>query len=199
MTHNPNVDNPPHFFIFGYDYSIVKALTSSLIPYRIFLHLFFFIAAANLSFSQKQLVFITHGKVVARYVEGGTFKLKLRNHQRKEGMILELNEFSIITTMDTIKFQSIDKLYARDHHAVRANAGVGGLLFVGGLGYIAIDQLNAALGYNKGGWDSGDQLAWVVAGVGAAILFIKPRYTRLRPGTSIRTVDYKSPFYLSFE
>ncbi len=146
--------------------------------------------------AQKQLVFITRGKVVARYSEGGYFRLKLKNGRKREGVILELSDFWMVTSMDTIKFQSIDKLNSSDLHVVKGSSVIGRLLFVGGLGYIAIDQLNAALGYNKGGWDSGDQLALTVAGVGAVILFIKPRYTRLHPGTAIRTVDYRSPFYL---
>ena len=146
--------------------------------------------------AQKQLVFLHHGTVIARFSEGSNFKCVLKNRLRKSGFIVELNDFSMITSNDTIRFQSIAKLDSRSQHRTTVNSGLGGLLLLGGLGYLAVDGINKALGYNSGGFDTVDRNALIVAGVGAAILFIKPRYQRLKPGTVIRTVDYKSPYYL---
>jgi hypothetical protein len=174
----------------------VKALFFFSSLFRHLACILFFLTLVVSSNAQKQLVFIRHGKVVSRFTIGSPIRLKLKNHQYKEGRIVELNDFSMVTSNDTIKFQSIAKLHSKHIHQVRVNSGIGGLLFVGGLGYIAIDQLNASLGYNKSGWDQTDQKALVAAGVGAALLFIRPRYTRLPPGTAIRVVDYTSLFYL---
>ena len=149
--------------------------------------------------AQKQLVFIQHGTVVARFSEGSNFKCVLKNKTRKSGFIVELNDFSMITSNDTIRFQSIAKLDSRSQHRTTVNSGLGGLLFLGGLGYLAVDQINKALGYASGGFDQADRNAVIIAGVGAAILFVRPRYQRLKPGTVIRTVDYRSPFYMAIE
>ncbi len=43
--------------------------------------------------AQKQLVFFKHGVVAYRFMEGDDFKCVLKNHQRKEGFIVELNDF----------------------------------------------------------------------------------------------------------
>ena len=150
--------------------------------------------------AQRQLVFFKHGEVVYRFMEGSDFKCILKNHQRKEGFIVELNDFSMITSNDTIAFQSIAKLYGNGTQRINVTTGIGGLLFIGGLGYIAIDQLNAALGYTPSGFDQTDRNALIVAGVGAAILFLRPRTQRVERGNMmIRVIDYKSPYYLNVD
>ena len=160
-----------------------------------FLAVLFSIAFLPLSFCQKQLVFLNHGNVVARFAEGSYFKCVLKNGQRKEGTIMVLLEFSmIISPIDTIAFQSIKKL-ERKVQRFNARSGIGGLFFLGGLFYLVIDQANKALGYTSGGFDEGDQRALIVAGVGAALILIKPRYNRIVPGTIMRTIDRTSPFF----
>ncbi len=149
--------------------------------------------------AQKQLVFLSKGNVVARYMEGSYFKCVLKDHQHKEGVIVELNEFSMITSQDTIEFRSIAKMDIKEDRKTNVRSGIGGLLFIGGLGYIAVDQINGAFGYSPQGWDKSDQTALIIAGLGAAMLFIKPRYKKLRPGTVIRSVDYRSPYYLQIK
>ena len=151
------------------------------------------------SSAQKQVIFLSKGNVVARYAEGGYFKCVLKNHQHKEGVIVELNEFSMITSQDTIEFRSIAKMDIKEDRKTNVRSGIGGLLFIGGLGYIAVDQINGAFGYSPQGWDKSDQTALIIAGLGAAMLFIKPRYKKLRPGTVIRSVDYRSPYYLQIK
>lgn len=166
-------------------------------------HYFFALILLTTFFSrahaQKQLVFLSKGNVVARYVEGGYFKCVLKDHQHKEGVVVELNEFSMITSNDTIDFRSIAKIEIKENRKINHRSGFGGLLFLGGLGFIAIDQLNGAFGYSPKGWDKSDQTALIIAGLGAAMLFIKPRYKKLRPGTVIRSVDYRSPYYLQIK
>jgi hypothetical protein len=144
--------------------------------------------------AQKQVIFILHGDVVARYSEGEIFKCKLKNGQKKSGFIIELNEFSMITSSDTIEFRSIAKIKGIPQPKWKQR--VGGLMMIVGFGYVALDQLNVALGYNPPGFDDADWNAVKLGAVGALVLLIKPQFQRIRPGTSIRTIDYHSPFYL---
>ena len=144
--------------------------------------------------AQKQLVFLLRGAAVARYSEGDQFKCVLKNRQHKEGFIVELQDFSMITSNDTIPFQSIAKIKAGSPSKIKKR--IGGLLLLTGLGYVAIDQLNTAFGYNPPGFDQSDWNGLIVGSAGVAILLIKTRYQRLKRGTIMRTVDNKSPYYL---
>lgn len=151
------------------------------------------------SFSQKQLVFLKHGNVVARFSEGSYFKCILRDGKHKEGVILKLDEFSMISTMETITFQSIGKMDIKSQHHFNVQSGIGGLFFLGGIIYLVVDGANKALGYTTGGFDQGDAYALGFAAAGAAIIFIKPRYLRLTDAVILRTVDRDSPYYLRVE
>jgi hypothetical protein len=156
---------------------------------------FLFFLATFACSAQKQLVFLKHDNVIARFAEGDRFKFKLKNRQKKEGFIYELNDFSLITSgLDTIPFSAIDKIRTKSQ-GVNVSQGVGGLLFLGGLLYIAIDQANSLVGSTKSGFDQTDQTALALAGVGAAILFIKPKYKRVGRGVAIRSIDYRSLYY----
>lgn len=165
-------------------------------PTSIYALLFF----ASISFfcaAQKQLVFLQRDNVIARFTEGDRFKFKLKNHQKKEGYIYELTDFSMITSgLDTIPFLSIHKIRVK-RQGVNVSQGVGGLLFLGGLLYIAIDQANSVVGSTKRGFDETDQTALALAGAGAAVLFIKPKYKRVNRGVTIRAIDYRSLYYKS--
>lgn len=156
--------------------------------------LLIFLSIVTVSHAQKQMVFILHGKVIARYTEGDFFQCILKNKEYRGGTIEHLTDFSIITGYDTIPFLSIAKLEGlpKSHFLKRT----GTLLVIAGLGYVAVDQVNAAFGYTKSGFDQSDWNALIIAGVGAGMLMIKPKYTRIKPGTSVRTIDYHSPFYL---
>ncbi len=146
--------------------------------------------------AQKQLVFMRRGQVVARYTEGDEIKCVLKNKRRTAGFIVELEDFRMITSNDTINFLSINKIDTRKHNPIDARKGIGGLLFLGGILYLSVDQINAALGYARPGFDQSDWNAVIATGVGAAMLFIRPKYKKLKPGTIIRAIDHRSPFYL---
>ncbi|HWA34867.1 MAG TPA: hypothetical protein VG737_12085 [Cyclobacteriaceae bacterium] len=148
------------------------------------------------SHAQKQLVFMRRGAVIARYTEGEEIKCVLKNKRRTSGFIVELEDFRMITSNDTINFLAISKIDTRKHNPIDVRKGIGGLLFLGGIVYLSVDQLNAALGYSKPGFDQADWNAVIATGVGAAILFIRPKYKKLKQGTIIRAIDHRSPFYL---
>lgn len=66
------------------------------------------LCAAGISFSQKQLVLLHRGDIVARFGEGQYIRLILKkNHRHTEGHIVELYDFSMITSSDTIQFKDI--------------------------------------------------------------------------------------------
>ena len=157
------------------------------------LSLILLIISCESIYSQKQLIFIYKGAIVARYTEGNNIRLKLKNGKEKAGFIVELRDFSMITSNDTIQFTSIGKI--RGLKTKSASRWFGRLFMLGGFGYVAIDQLNAALGYNKSGFGTSDWTGLAVGGVGAALTYIHPSFQRLRPGTLIRTIDYHSPYY----
>jgi hypothetical protein len=160
-----------------------------------------FILFTSISFfgtAQKQLVFLKRDNVIARFTEGDRFKLKLKNRQWKEGYIYELTDFSLITSgLDTISFLSIDKINIKKQRRVSSLGKLGRAMLIGGLGYIAIDQVNVWVGSTKSGFDASNQTALIIAGAGALLVVIKPKYKRVSRGVAIRTIDYRSLYYKS--
>ncbi len=166
---------------------------------RIFRKYFLCIIIFSVGFpalAQKQVVFIQHGNIIARFTEGDKFKFKLKGHSWKEGYITELNDFSMVTSaLDTISFLSIEKISIKGQRRRSFVKTIGGVLMAGGLLYIAIDQANVLYGSSKSGFDESNRGALVTAGLGALLLFIKPTHKNVTRGVSVRTIDYKSPLY----
>ena len=146
--------------------------------------------------AQNQLVLLKRGKPVGNFPEGSYIYLQLKDGSRSEGHIVELLEFTIITSADTVPFIKIKKIgIPKDQRSGIASL-FGGLLLAGGVVYFGIDMINSALGYNPPGIDA--QVATtsaVMIGVGSVLSFIRPKYRRVNMGTFLRTVDYKSKFY----
>jgi hypothetical protein len=69
------------------------------------------------------------------------------------------------------------------------------LLFISGIGYFAIDQVNRLI--VKGAEDFDEQVAitsLVLTASGAAILFLRSPYKKVY-GHTLKTIDYTSRFY----
>jgi len=160
--------------------------------------LVFFLFSSNFTFSQKQLIIMKNGHVRASFKEGEYLRFVLKkDHRHAEGHIVELNDFSMITSNDTVKFKDILKINIKKHRGpARTANGIGGLLFLGGIVYLAVDQLNVASGINA---QNDTPAEWIVPiaaiGVGAAMIFIRPKYMRINGIQYLQTVDYASPFY----
>ncbi|HLZ17523.1 MAG TPA: hypothetical protein VKQ08_10810 [Cyclobacteriaceae bacterium] len=156
----------------------------------------FFLATQG--YSQKQLVILKNGHVRASFKEGEYLRFVLKKgHRHAEGHIVELNDFSMITSNDTVKFKDVLKINIKRHRGpARTGNGVGGFLFLGGIVYLAVDQLNVASGINAQNNTPVQWFAPVAAiGVGAAMIFIRPKYMRVNGIQYLQTVDYTSPFY----
>lgn len=147
--------------------------------------------------AQKQMVVIRNGIAVARFTEGGKFRFVLKDHQKKAGTIVELTEYSVITTSDTIPYQSIRGFDRKNYFRVNIMRDVGAVLFYGGLIYLAADMLYGAFKDEKIEFDQSDRAALVAGGVGAVILFVKSPYRHVGKKMVIRTVDHTSPYYYS--
>lgn len=150
-------------------------------------------------FSQKQLIILKNGHVQARFTEGQYLRCVLKkNHRYTEGHIIELYDFYMITSSDTIPFKDILKVNIKKNRGpARWNSGVGGLLFIGGLIYLGVDQLNVAIGINAASTPAEFYVPLMISGVGAAMIFIRPKYKRINGIQYLHTIDYRSPFYQS--
>ncbi len=146
-------------------------------------------------YGQKQLVLVKRESVVVRFTEGEYMKCKLKNKEKREGKILELTDTQVITSNDTLAITSIESLYMKGKRKVNVTRGIGGLLFIGGLGYFAIDQINRLVVDGAEDFDEkGAIISLSVAATGAAILFIKRPYKKVY-GHTLKTIDYTSRFY----
>ena len=150
-------------------------------------------------FSQKQLIILKNGHVQARFTEGQYLRCVLKkNHRHTEGHIIELYDFHMITSSDTIQFKDILKVNIKKNRGpARWSSGVGGLLFLGGLIYLGVDQLNVAIGINSASTPAEFYVPLMISGVGAAMVFIRPKYKRINGIQYLQTIDYRSPFYQS--
>jgi hypothetical protein len=133
--------------------------------------------------------------VVVRFTEGEYLRCKLKNKQKAEGKILELTDTQIITSNDTLAITSLESLYVKRKRKVDVTRGVGGLLFIGGLGYFAIDQINRLVVDGAQDFDEkGAIISLSVAATGAAILFLRTPYKKVY-GHTLKTIDYTSRLY----
>lgn len=166
----------------------IKAMKLSLI-------LFISITSVLSLKAQKQLVLLKRESVVARFTEGEYLRCKLKNKEKREGKILALTETQIITTNDTLSISSIESLNMKGRRKVNVMSGIGGLLFVTGIGYMALDQLNSLIGRGAKGFDEQVALtSLALTSAGAALLFIRSPYKKVY-GHTFKTIDYTSRYY----
>ncbi len=150
--------------------------------------------AAFKATAQKQLVLIRNDNVVARYFEGDDFRCKLKSGKHFDVRIHDLAEFYMVTSDDTLQLNAIAAVDSRGYWRTNVMRDVGYILMYGGIGYVAVDQINKALG-DGASFDQNDWNALFIAGVGAAMLNIKPKYRRVKNGMVLRVVGPRSPYY----
>ncbi len=111
------------------------------------------------SFAQKQLVILKNGHVQAAFKEGEYMHMVLKkNHKHVEGHIIELYDFYMITSNDTIQLKDILKVNIKKHRGQRkwSSRVVGTFLLAGGLIYFGVDQGNVALNINQQNTSAGE-------------------------------------------
>jgi hypothetical protein len=156
---------------------------------------FLLLLISSATLAQKQLVLLKNGKPVGRFTEGEYIHFIMKDGSPREGKIIELLEFSAITTNDTVQFNKIHKVGIPKGQRKGIAPLVGGLLLAAGIAYVAIDLFNSSFGYDTEGVDV--QASAVMIGTGSVLFFIRPKYRKVNQGTFLRTVDYKSKFYKS--
>lgn len=146
--------------------------------------------------AQKQLVLLQRGNPVQRFTEGEYIYFIMKDGSRREGMIVELFEFSVITSNDTVQFNKIHKVGIPKDERKGISKKFGFLFLAGGIVYLGLDLVNSAAGYNTSGVDPQVvKASAILITVGSLLYFIRPKWRRVNQGTFLRTIDYKSPFY----
>jgi len=146
--------------------------------------------------AQKQLILLKRGTVIARFTEGETMKVVLKNKKIIEGVAIRFNDFSINTFNDTIPFESIEKINVKGRRNASTLNKVGTVLMIAGVGYFAIDQINTWFFVEgQSGIDENVAITSVsLVATGAALQFIRSPYQKVR-GLSVRTIDSSSRYY----
>lgn len=165
---------------------------------RVLACLLFFVFSVS-AYAQKQLVLIRNDRVVGRFTEGDYIYLVMKDGSKREGKIIELQEFSAITSNDTVAFNKIGKVGIPKGQRRGVAPLLGGLLLVTGTAFLGLELLNSATGHTaSGGVDpSLVKTSAILIGVGGALVFIKPKYHKLDGRIFLRTIDYKSRWYKS--
>ncbi|MBS1487454.1 MAG: hypothetical protein JST43_07670 [Bacteroidetes bacterium] len=159
--------------------------------------LFLSLSLSPSAVAQKQLVLFKNGNIKARFAEGQYIRMVLKkNHRYAEGHIVELNDFSMITSNDTIQFKDILKIDVSRQRGKSFVNTLGSFSLGVGLLYIGLDRANNLIGYNNTQLSSS---VWVpsaiLTGAGAVMMLIHPRYAHVNGINYLQTIDYKSPFY----
>ncbi len=147
-----------------------------------------FSAFAAGSWAQTQLVLLNGEKVLARFGEGQAFSYKLKKSKGFAiGYIVKVNEFSVVTSYDTIPFSAIDRISLTGGNALRYQRTsflnlLGSALLYAGVVYFAVDEVNSEVVHGYG-FDS-DRAVWepalILAGSGIILRLIRKKSQRLK-------------------
>lgn len=145
---------------------------------------------------QRQLVLLSGDRVVHRFNVGQSFHCKLKTDSKVHwGFLVELDEFSFITSQDTIKISQIRKVLKPGMPFLKK---VGKTLMLVGIGYTAIDQVNYAL--VQGNWPPRvSKRVWkpsaILTGLGLPLSLKSKDWNKLGGSTRLMSVDKSSRFY----
>jgi hypothetical protein len=164
---------------------------------RATLIILFFAASALRGWAQTQLVLLHGDRVLARYSPGQAFTYKLKKTKGfLVSYIIEVREFSVVTSYDTIPFSKIERIGLTGRNQSFLNH-LGYALFIVGVGYFAVDEINSLLveGY---GFDN-DPNVWepalILATSGVILRLIRKKSQRLIYPAKLLAAPPGSPFY----
>jgi hypothetical protein len=161
------------------------------------------IFAGSASLAQTQLVLLNGEKVMARFAEGQAISYKLKKSKGfVVGYIARINEFSFVTSYDTVPFSKIESVSLTGGNALKYRRTsflnlIGSALLTAGVVYFAADEINSELVHGYG-FDS-DRAAWepavILAGSGIILRLIRKRSQRLRYPARLLQAPPGSPFW----
>jgi hypothetical protein len=144
---------------------------------------------------QRQVILLAGDEVVHRFKKGDSFKVRLVDDKSERwGFLVEINEFSVITSRDTIGLRAIKKVLLPGRPRIHR---LGKKLLTAGIGLFIIDQLNyVVLQGNDPNIDSGVAIA-SIAIVAAAIPMTLTKKNWAKPKRRLRliSVGRDSRFY----
>lgn len=148
------------------------------------------------AFGQRQLVLMSGDELAHRFKVGDSFRTVIKGSKTEHwGFLVEINEFSVITSQDTIDLRKIRKVLLPGKPKAYK---IGVTLITVGVGLFAIDQVNYTLVQgNDLNIDSGiARTSIALAATGIPLLFIKKKWAKPKGGLRIISVDRDSRFYL---
>jgi hypothetical protein len=146
-------------------------------------------------FGQRQVILMAGDEVVHRFKKGDPFRVKLANDKTEHwGFLVEINEFSVITSRDTISIRKIKKVLLPGKPRIHS---LGKKLVTAGIGLLIIDQLNyAVLQGNDPSIDSGVAKASIaIVAVGLPMALTKKNWAKPKGRLKLISVGRDSRFY----
>jgi hypothetical protein len=145
--------------------------------------------------AQRQVILLAGDEVVHRFKKGDTFRSILKGNKTEHwGFLVEINEFSVITSRDTIDLREIKKILLPGKPLAHR---IGSTLVKVGVGLFVIDQLNYTLIQgNDPGIDSGiakTSIALVASGL--PLLLFKKNWAKPKGGLKLISLGRDSRFY----
>lgn len=156
----------------------------------------FLLAGSSITYGQRQLVLLGGDHVVHRFNVGESFYCKLKTDNKFHwGFLVELDEFSFITSQDTIKIGQIKKVLKPGKPFLKK---VGKTLVIVGVGFTLIDQANYILVH--GNWPPHvSKSVWrpsaILVGLGLPFSMKSKDWSKLGGSTRLMSVDKSSRFY----
>lgn len=159
--------------------------------------LLFLLLPLSLFAQRNQLVLIKNDEVVIRYGAGDNFNYKRKSGERKTGgFIVEINDSTIITSIDTVATHQIEKVFFSKGNMLNV---LGGALVTGGVLIFVIDEFNTMV------VDGNDfyvdervaNISLTSIAIGLPLLLLKKKSHRVGFKQRLRIVDRESLFYYS--
>jgi hypothetical protein len=147
------------------------------------------------AFGQRQVVLMAGDDVVHRFKKGDTFRTVLKGDKAEQwGFLVEIDEFSVITSQDTVDIQKIKKVLLPGKPKIHR---FGKKLVTAGIGLFIIDQLNyAVIQGNDPSIDSGVTKASIaLVTIGVPMVFIKKNWAKPKGRLKLISVGRDSRFY----
>jgi hypothetical protein len=160
--------------------------------------LFVLLLPTTYCYAQEQLVLLYHEKELARFKEGSviTYKLK-KSKDYMTSLILEIREFTIITSFDTIPFNKIERVSLKGFPHKGLTSLFGTFFMAAGAGYFAIDQVNSVIVHGTG-YDNDPAVlkpSLILVGGGFIMRQLYKRSQRIRYPGRLLMVTRGMPFY----